>query len=188
MSSAGVRKQPPPGRSHVGLVDASPPSATPRFTRSRDALELHRRDQRADIDGLVERVADAERRAMRVLSLAMKRSSMDSCTSRREPAQQTWPWLNQMASTTPSTAESRSASSKTMKGDLPPSSRRQPLAGAGGGLADDLADFGRAGEGDLVDAGVVDDGGAGLAVAGDDVDHTLGQAGLPRRSRRTAAR
>ncbi len=38
------------------------------------------------------------------------------------PAQQTWPWLNQIASTTPSTAASRSASSKTMKGDLPPSS------------------------------------------------------------------
>ena len=40
----------------------------------------------------------------------------------REPAQQTWPWLNQIASTTPSTALSRSASSKTMNGDLPPSS------------------------------------------------------------------
>jgi hypothetical protein len=40
----------------------------------------------------------------------------------REPAQQTWPWLNQMASTTPSTTLSRSASSNTMNGDLPPSS------------------------------------------------------------------
>ena len=40
----------------------------------------------------------------------------------REPAQQTSPWLNQMASTTPSTAPSMSASSNTMKGDLPPSS------------------------------------------------------------------
>ena len=47
---------------------------------------------------------------------------MPSCTSSREPAQQTWPWLNQIASTTPSTAPSRSASSNTMKGDLPPSS------------------------------------------------------------------
>jgi len=40
----------------------------------------------------------------------------------RDPAQQTWPWLNQIASTTPSTAASRSASAKTTKGDLPPSS------------------------------------------------------------------
>ena len=52
----------------------------------------------------------------------MKASWIDSWTRSREPAQQTWPWLNQIASTTPSTAESRSASSKTMNGDLPPSS------------------------------------------------------------------
>ncbi len=55
-------------------------------------------------------------------SLSMKASWMPSWTRSREPAQQTWPWLNQIASTTPSTAESRSASSKTMNGDLPPSS------------------------------------------------------------------
>jgi hypothetical protein len=53
---------------------------------------------------------------------------------------------------------------------------RQALARAGGGPADDLADFGRAGEGDLVDARMIDDGGAGIALAGDDVDHALGQA------------
>ena len=53
----------------------------------------------------------------------MKRSATFSCTSRREPAQHTWPWLNQIASTTPSIAPSRSASSKTTNGDLPPSSR-----------------------------------------------------------------
>ena len=34
----------------------------------------------------------------------------------------TWPWLNQIASTTLSTAESRAAESKTTTGDLPPSS------------------------------------------------------------------
>jgi hypothetical protein len=38
------------------------------------------------------------------------------------PAQHTSPWLNQMASTTPSTTLSRSASSKTMNGLFPPSS------------------------------------------------------------------
>jgi hypothetical protein len=37
-----------------------------------------------------------------------------SCTRSRDPAQQTWPWLNQIASTSPSTALSRSASSNTM--------------------------------------------------------------------------
>ena len=60
--------------------------------------------------------------SMRARSLATSRSAMPSCTSSREPAQQTWPWLNQIASTTPSTTLSRSASSKTMNGDLPPSS------------------------------------------------------------------
>ncbi|MNL37080.1 hypothetical protein D3C87_1592010 [compost metagenome] len=63
------------------------------------------------------------RRSIRALSLAIMRSAMPSCRSRRDPAQHTWPWLNQMASTTPSTAASRSASSKTTKGLLPPSSR-----------------------------------------------------------------
>ena len=40
----------------------------------------------------------------------------------REPAQHTCPWLNQIASTTPSTTLSRSASWKTTNGDFPPSS------------------------------------------------------------------
>jgi len=51
---------------------------------------------------------------MRFLSLVMNRSSMLSWIRRREPAQQTCPWLNQMASTSPSMALSMSASSKTM--------------------------------------------------------------------------
>ncbi len=58
----------------------------------------------------------------RAASLARIAPATPSCTSNREPAQQTWPWLNQIESTTPSTALSMSASSKTMNGDLPPSS------------------------------------------------------------------
>ena len=46
-----------------------------------------------------------------------------SCTSSREPAQQTWPWLKKMPCTMPSTAWSIGASSKTMFAALPPSSR-----------------------------------------------------------------
>ena len=52
---------------------------------------------------------------------------MASCTNRRDPAQQTCPWLNQIASTTPSIALSRSASSKTTNGDFPPSSSVKDL-------------------------------------------------------------
>ena len=42
--------------------------------------------------------------AMRACSSAMTSSTTDSCTSRREPAQQTWPWLKKMPLTMPSTA------------------------------------------------------------------------------------
>ena len=57
-----------------------------------------------------------------VLSFAISRSATPSCTRMRDPAQHTCPWLNQMASTTPSTTLSRSASWKTTNGDFPPSS------------------------------------------------------------------
>ena len=38
---------------------------------------------------------------MRRFRRLMNSAATPSCTSSREPAQQTWPWLNQMASTTP---------------------------------------------------------------------------------------
>ncbi len=60
--------------------------------------------------------------SIRALRRASSAAATPSCTRMRDPAQQTCPWLNQMASTTPSTTLSRSASSKTMNGDLPPSS------------------------------------------------------------------
>ena len=67
-----------------------------------------------------------------------------------------------------------------MLGDLPPSSSVTRLS-ARPGLGADLApDGGRAGEGDLVDLGVLDERGAGRAVAGEDVQHTRWQPGLQR--------
>jgi hypothetical protein len=48
---------------------------------------------------------------------------MDSCTSTRDPAQHTWPWLKKMPLTIPSTAWSSGASSKMTLAALPPSSR-----------------------------------------------------------------
>ena len=48
---------------------------------------------------------------------------MDSWTNNLEPAQHTWPWFNQIASTKPSIAPSISASSKIINGDFPPNSR-----------------------------------------------------------------
>ena len=55
---------------------------------------------------------------------------------------------------------------------------REPLAGAGEAPLDLLPDLGRAGEGDLVDVLVLDERGAGAAVARDDVDDARGQLGL----------
>jgi hypothetical protein len=46
-------------------------------------------------------------------------------------------------------------------------------------LTDDLGDLGAAGEGDLVDAGVVDDGRARVAGAGEDVDDAGRKVGVP---------
>ena len=53
----------------------------------------------------------------------MTSSWIDSWTSRRLPAQQTWPWLKKMPLTMPSMAWSIGASSNTMFAALPPSSR-----------------------------------------------------------------
>ncbi|MCY1293055.1 hypothetical protein D9M70_423030 [compost metagenome] len=55
---------------------------------------------------------------------------MPSCTSRREVALHTWPWFQKMPNMIHSTAASTSASSKTMKADLPPSSRLMFLMSA----------------------------------------------------------
>ncbi len=56
-------------------------------------------------------------------------------------------------------------------------------------LGADLApDGGRAGERDLVDVGVIDERGAGLAVAGEDVQHARREADLERELAERAAR
>src|SRR3954464_11522610 len=67
------------------------------------------------------------RRSIRAHSLRVTSSAMLSCSSSREPAQQTWPWLKKMPSMMPSTAWSRAASSNTMLADLPPSSSVRPV-------------------------------------------------------------
>ena len=56
-------------------------------------------------------------------SLLTKASYTPSCTYRRLAHTQVWPALRYLLTRAPSTALSTSASSKTMKGALPPSSR-----------------------------------------------------------------
>ena len=67
-----------------------------------------------------------------------------------------------------------------MFGDLPPSSSVTRLSAAARDGGDLAADRGRAGEGDLVDVRVLDERGAGAAVAGDDVEDARRDAGLER--------
>ena len=115
---------------------------------------------------------------MRRLSRSSTSSCTDSWTSSREPAQQTCPWLKKMPLTIPSTAWSRGASSKTTLAALPPSSRVSRLRVPATVRAIWRPTARRAGERDLVDVGVLDQGLAGGTGAGDDVDHARGQVGL----------
>jgi hypothetical protein len=61
------------------------------------------------------------------------------------------------------------------------------LAGAGDALLDELAHASAAGEGDLVDARMVDERRARGTRTGDDVDDAIGQFGFLDESRRAAA-
>lgn len=84
---------------------------------------------------------------------------------------QVWPPLRNFETSAPSTARSRSASSKTMKGALPPSSRLSRFHAAGRAAHQQRADACRAGEGDLANGLVRHDLVADLCGhAGDDVD------------------
>jgi len=139
-----------------------------------DALELHARDDGANVDGFIERRTHSKR-VHAVLNLADQLSAMLSCISRREPAQQTCPWLNQMPSTRPSTALSKSASSKMTKGDLPPSSREKLLVALRRGLANRAPNFRRTGERNLVDVGMFHQCFAGRSIAGNDVHDARGE-------------
>ena len=60
---------------------------------------------------------------------------MLSWTKTREPAQQTWPWLNKMPSWRPSKARSQSQSSKKILALLPPSSKVEGMSLSAAALA-----------------------------------------------------
>ena len=97
---------------------------------------------------------------------------MSRCANSREPAMQTWPELAKIAVAAPCAVLPMSTSGRTMTGDLPPSSRVTRFSVSVAFAVDDLADLGRAGEGDLVDVRMADHAVAGgLAQAGDEVEH-----------------
>ena len=116
--------------------------------------------------------------AMRARSLARNLRSTLSATSSREPAQQTWPWLNQIAVDDALDGAVEIGVVEHDERRLAAEFERKLLARARRRAADEAADFGRAGEGDLVDVVMRDERRARRAVAGDDVDDARRQARL----------
>ena len=118
--SVGGMKKPVSGTGAEGCQIAAP-SASPasRYPRTRSSWT---RSTSAPMSIALSRGCPTRMRSMRSRRRSCTSPSTLSCTSSRDPAQQTCPWLNQTPSTTPSTAASRSALSNTTNGDLPPSS------------------------------------------------------------------
>ena len=114
----------------------------------------------------------------RRLSESSSSSWIDSWTSRREPAQQTWPWLKKMPLTMPSTAWSIGASSKTMLAPLPPSSRVTFLSVPAIWRAIALPTAVEPVKATLLTSGCATSAAPVVAVPGKDVDDALGQARL----------
>ena len=102
------------------------------------------------------------------------------CANSREPAAHTWPVLKKMPRAAPAPPCSRSASGKTMTGDLPPSSSvtrfRLPAAAFRISLPTSVEPV----NDDLVHVRMLGERRArGLAEAGHDVDHAVREARLP---------
>ena len=85
-------------------------STVPKVSRSSEAGRTRLLLHGARLPSALERTLDVSAFKGPV-SAVSSFPATPSWTRMRLPAQHTWPWLNQMASTTPSTTESRSASS-----------------------------------------------------------------------------
>ena len=127
MNSVGRNQNPRSGRAQRAGTSRRPP-ATPLATSS-SIFSSWARELIAPTSVFLSSGSPTRSVCSRSLSLSTARSKTGSCTSRREPAQHTWPWLKKMPLTMPSTAWSSGASSKTMFAALPPSSsvRRLPV-------------------------------------------------------------
>ena len=176
VKTVGANQKPLAGRSQ-SAVQRSAPSSSPTSARWRIRSSCSR-ELIAPMSVFLSSGSPRRSVPSRRLSRATTSSAIDSCTSRREPAQHTWPWLKKMPLTMPSTAWSIGASSNTMLAALPPSSSVSFLPVPATERAIALPDLGGAGEGDLVDVGVLDERAAGLARAGDDVDDARREVGL----------
>ena len=117
----GANQKPLLERSHCGL-HLSAPSASPIAESSLIFMSCSF-ELIAPRSVFLSRGSPTRIFAIRTLSFSIISSAILSCTIRREPAQQTWPWLKKIPLTMPSTVSSTGASSKTIFAPLPPSSR-----------------------------------------------------------------
>ena len=139
-------------------------------------LELAAVDQRADVGVLVERAADAQPRHPRLhlgdegigdafLDEQPRSGAADLALVEPDPVDQSFHRAVEVGIL------------EDEEGGLAAELQRELLAGTRRRPADDLAHLGRAREGDLVHAGMVDDRGAGARAARNDVDDALRHAG-----------
>ena len=167
-----LARQAPGGLPHRG------PLGHPLIHQTSDSLQLHRRHDRPDVHRLVHAGRPSADAPCAPATWRSARSATFSCTSSREPAQQTSPWLNQIASTTPFDDAIQIGIVEDQERRLATKFQRDALAGAGRGPADQPTHLGRSGEGDLVHIGMVDQHLAGPTVPGYDVHHPRRQPHL----------
>ena len=152
-----------------------------------DAVELHPRDDRANVDRLVERRPDAQR-AHAIANLCDERLG-DALLHQQARAGAAD--LSLIEPDAVDQAFDRAVEIGVFEDDerrLAAQLEREPLVAGRSGAADGASHFGRAGERDLVDVGMLDQRFAGRAVAGDDVDDARRQSDFLSRSRRRQAR
>ena len=151
------------------------------------AVVLLLRDERPEIDGRIEAVADLELAGLvddALDDLVVDRLVREQARARRAA-------LALVVEDRVGRPGDRAVEIGVREDDgrrLAAELERDALEVAGGGLDDQLADLGRAGEGDLVDVGMLGQRRAGrLAEAGDDVDDAVRECRPPRSVRRSAA-
>jgi hypothetical protein len=169
---AALRRQP----AGAGLVHHRA-LGTGAVDEAGNAFALHGADQRAHVAGLVQRRADADacHAGLQLVGQPGRRAFVHQ---QPRSGAADLPLVEEDAVDQAFDGGVEVGVGNTMNGDLPPSSSAELLAAAGGELPDLAPDLGAAGEGDLGDAGVIDDRAAGRAIAVDDVDHAGRQAGL----------
>ncbi len=140
-----------------------------------DAIELHARDDCADVDGFIERRADAQRvHAVADFGDQFFRDALLHQQARTGAAN--LPLIEPDAVDQAFDGAVEIGVFENDEGRFAAQFERKSLVAGGGGFANRAANFGGSGERDLVDVGMCDERFAGRAVAGDDVHDAGGRS------------